>query len=47
LPDDYEWNVAATRAGLGEEAFAAAWSQGQAMTLEQAIEHATEDIALS
>jgi predicted ATPase/class 3 adenylate cyclase len=40
LPDDYEQNVAAARAGLGEEAFAAAWSQGQGMTLEQAIESA-------
>jgi tetratricopeptide (TPR) repeat protein len=37
LPDDYEQNRAVTRAGLGDEAFAAAWGQGQAMTLEQAI----------
>jgi len=29
-----------TRAQLGEEAFAAAWEAGRAMTLEQAIEEA-------
>jgi predicted ATPase/class 3 adenylate cyclase len=40
LPDDYEQNVAAARTGLGEEPFAAAWSRGQAMSLEQAIESA-------
>jgi predicted ATPase/transcriptional regulator with XRE-family HTH domain len=33
----YEQNVAAVRAQLKEEAFAAAWAQGQAMTLEQAV----------
>lgn len=32
--------VAAARAALGEEAFARAWADGQAMTLEQAIEEA-------
>jgi hypothetical protein len=29
--------IATARAALGEEAFAAAWADGQAMTLEQAI----------
>ena len=37
LPADYERNLAATRAGLSEEAFAAAWRQGEAMTLEQVM----------
>ncbi len=32
--------VASARAGLGETAFAAAWEEGRAMTLEQAVEHA-------
>ena len=33
---DYEQAVAATRAELGEEAFAAAWQEGRTMPLEQA-----------
>ena len=33
----YERALAAARAQLGEEAFAAAWAVGQALTLEQAI----------
>jgi tetratricopeptide (TPR) repeat protein len=37
---EYERSVAAARAALGEESFAAAWSEGRAMTLEQAIEYA-------
>jgi hypothetical protein len=32
--------IAALRARMGEQAFAAAFSQGQAMTLEQATEYA-------
>jgi predicted ATPase/class 3 adenylate cyclase len=36
----YARSVAATRAAFGEAAFAAAWAEGQAMTLEQAIEYA-------
>src|SRR5262249_52335651 len=32
--------VAAAREALGEEAFAAAWAEGQAMPLEEAIEYA-------
>jgi non-specific serine/threonine protein kinase len=35
--DDYDKSVAAVRAGLGEEKFAAAWEEGRAMTPEQAI----------
>jgi non-specific serine/threonine protein kinase len=37
---DYERAVAAGRAALGEAAFAAAWAEGRAMALEQAIEYA-------
>ena len=37
---DYDRPVAAIRAGLKEEVFAAAWAEGRAMTLEQAIEYA-------
>jgi non-specific serine/threonine protein kinase len=32
--------VASARAGLGEAAFGAAWSEGRSMTLEQAVEYA-------
>jgi predicted ATPase/DNA-binding SARP family transcriptional activator len=42
---DYEPHVAATRAGLGEEAFAAAWAEGQGMTLEQAVAYVTQEEA--
>jgi predicted ATPase/class 3 adenylate cyclase len=45
LPDDYQRNVATVRAGLDPEPFDAAWAQGQAMTLDQTIEHATHDPA--
>jgi predicted ATPase/transcriptional regulator with XRE-family HTH domain len=38
----YERAVAAARAQLGEEAFAAVWAEGRAMTLEQAIAYALE-----
>jgi hypothetical protein len=36
----HQLDVAATRAQLGEEAFAAAWAAGQALTLEQAAAEA-------
>ncbi len=36
----YEWAMATARAQLSEEAFAAAWAAGRAMTLEQAIAYA-------
>ena len=35
--NEYERQVAAVRATLGEEAFAAAWAEGQAMTPEEAV----------
>jgi hypothetical protein len=35
------------REALGEWPFAAAWAQGQAMTLEQAVADAFEDAARS
>jgi predicted ATPase/class 3 adenylate cyclase len=40
---DYDRPLAAIRGGLNEDAFAAAWAEGRAMTLEQAIEHALAD----
>jgi hypothetical protein len=33
----YERSVAAARIQLGEQAFAAAWAEGQTMTLEQVL----------
>jgi hypothetical protein len=36
----HDRRVASTLAGLGGTAFAAAWAEGRAMTLEQAIEYA-------
>lgn len=44
---DYDRGVDAARASLGEEAFTAAWEEGRAMTLEQAIEYALQDEASS
>src|SRR5262249_3364815 len=38
----YEHDVAAARAQLDTAAFAAAWAEGQAMTLEQAIAYALD-----
>jgi predicted ATPase/uncharacterized protein HemY len=40
--DQYEHKVALVRAGLAETVFAAAWAEGRAMTLEQAIEYALQ-----
>ncbi len=37
--------IAAARAALGEQAFTAAWAEGQAMTLEQALELALNEEA--
>ncbi|MCC6176140.1 MAG: tetratricopeptide repeat protein [Chloroflexi bacterium] len=36
--------VAAARAGLGDDAFAEAWDEGRAMTLEQAVAYALEGV---
>ena len=41
----YERAMAVVRAQLGDDAFAAAWAEGQAMTLEQAIAEALDDAA--
>jgi tetratricopeptide (TPR) repeat protein len=38
--EKYEQSLASMRAALGESRFAAAWAEGRAMTLEQAIEYA-------
>ena len=40
---DYERQVAATCAALGEEAFGAAWAEGRALSLEEAIQNALQD----
>src|SRR5207244_1410082 len=37
---EYERTVAEGRAALGEAAFVAAWAEGRAMSLEQALEYA-------
>jgi hypothetical protein len=37
---EFDHSLAATRSRLGEEAFTAAWEQGRAMTVEQAIAYA-------
>ncbi len=37
---EHERRVASTGEALGDAAFGAAWAQGRAMTLEQAIEYA-------
>jgi DNA-binding CsgD family transcriptional regulator len=39
--------VAAARVALGEEGFAAAWAQGRAMTIEQAVEYALSELDTS
>jgi hypothetical protein len=40
---DYDRDVAAVRAQLGEAAFAKAWAEGRAMTLEPAIDYALKE----
>jgi hypothetical protein len=42
--DDLQAGLAAARRALGEPAFAAAWAQGQAVSLEQAIASALEEM---
>ena len=44
---DYERNLSIARGGLNEAAFAAAWSAGRAMPLEQAAAYALEEPVLS
>ena len=39
----YERDVAAARAYIDQAVFVAAWAEGQAMTLEQAIAYALSD----
>jgi DNA-binding CsgD family transcriptional regulator/tetratricopeptide (TPR) repeat protein len=41
---DYDVNVATTRMRLGEQAFAAAWAEGHAMTMDEAIAYALESM---
>jgi non-specific serine/threonine protein kinase len=41
---EYDRLIAALRATLGEEAFAAAWAEGRALTLERAIEVALAEL---
>jgi predicted ATPase/class 3 adenylate cyclase/Tfp pilus assembly protein PilF len=43
--DKQEREMTAMRKTMVEDAFAAAWAQGQTMTMEQAIEYAIEDVA--
>ncbi len=38
---EFDRNVASALASLGEEAFAAAWAQGKAMTLDEAVQEAS------
>ncbi len=42
---DYERFLSAARGALDEQSFAAAWKEGAAMTLGQAVEHALEPVA--
>jgi tetratricopeptide (TPR) repeat protein len=39
----YEQQIASARSVLGDDAFAAAWEQGRALTLEQAVAYALEE----
>jgi tetratricopeptide (TPR) repeat protein len=43
---DYDRAIASVRAAMDEEAFITAWSEGRAMSLEQAVHYALEDDAL-
>jgi tetratricopeptide (TPR) repeat protein len=44
-PGGYDRHVATLRAQLDEETYAAAWAEGRAMPLEEAIRHALEEVA--
>ena len=41
--EEYDRQVVFARQALGDETFSAAWTQGRAMTLEQAIQFALEE----
>ena len=41
---DFDYYVAAVRAQLDETAFTEAWAEGQAMTLEQAVDYALREL---
>lgn len=41
--DHYERDVSAVRQALSGEAFAAAWAEGRAMPLEEAVRYALEE----
>jgi hypothetical protein len=41
---EYERETAALRAEMGEEAFAAAWAEGRALRLEQAVKLAISNL---
>jgi hypothetical protein len=43
---DLQATLAAARAALGPEAFAAAWAEGRAMSLDQAVEYASSGARL-
>ncbi|MDQ3856099.1 MAG: tetratricopeptide repeat protein [Chloroflexota bacterium] len=43
---EYERDIVAPRAALGEEAFAAAWAEGAAMKEAEAVRYALEDVTL-
>ena len=45
LSDVFVTNENGVRASLGDAAFMAAWDEGQAMTLEQAVAYALDDRA--
>lgn len=42
----HDRTVAATRMALGEAAFAAAWTEGRAMSLEEAVKYALGEEAV-
>jgi hypothetical protein len=43
IREEYERTVSEARAALGEAAFAAAWAEGRAMSLDQAVEYALSE----
>jgi predicted ATPase/class 3 adenylate cyclase len=42
--EEYDGKIAEARAALGEDAFVAAWTEGCAMSMEQAIEYALQEL---